>query len=202
MCRFGFTLAAALTFTTFGFFGPAFQNAAAAPAKQHHQPAASHHPTVRQQPRIQRSFQQPRIRQQRITQQPRFQQRTVRKPTVTTQPRLQQRTVQQSKIGTKGKFGQSTIRNANSAKIAGRNYSIWRGSHRVRRHGRWRTFVGLGALSAILFGSAYYYPYAYIDAPASYCAGLTEDGCQLQWQAVPTLEGDTDFVCVAYCPWQ
>jgi hypothetical protein len=52
------------------------------------------------------------------------------------------------------------------------------------------------------FGSAYYYPYAYIDAPAPYCEGLTEDGCQLQWQAVRTLEGPTEFVCVAYCPWQ
>jgi hypothetical protein len=77
-----------------------------------------------------------------------------------------------------------------------------RNSHRVRRGGQWRTFVGLGALSAIMFGSAYYYPYAYIDAPARYCEGLTEDGCQLQWQAVPTFEGPTELQCVAYCPWQ
>jgi hypothetical protein len=72
----------------------------------------------------------------------------------------------------------------------------------VRRGGHWRTFVGLGTLGAIMFGTAYYYPYAYIDAPASYCEGLTEDGCQLQWRAVPTLEGPTEFQCVAYCPWQ
>ena len=96
----------------------------------------------------------------------------------------------------------SNIRGASRTTIAGRNYSVWRGSHRVYRHGHWRTFVGLGALSAIAFGSAYYYPYAYIDAPAPYCDGLTEDGCQLQWQAVRTLEGPTEFVCVAYCPWQ
>ena len=79
---------------------------------------------------------------------------------------------------------------------------MWRGSHRVHRHGYWRTFVGLSALSAVAFGSTYYYPYAYIDAPAPYCDGLTEDGCQLQWEAVPTLEGPTEFACVAYCPWQ
>jgi hypothetical protein len=96
-----------------------------------------------------------------------------------------------------------SIRGASRATIAGRNYSVWRGRHRARHGGRWRTFVGLGALGAIAFGSAYYYPYAYIDAPAPFCDGLTEDGCQLQWQEVPTLEeGPPVFQCVAYCPWQ
>jgi hypothetical protein len=110
--------------------------------------------------------------------------------------------IQQSKLTQKSKFGQVKIRNASKATIAGRNYSIWRGSHRVRHGGQWRTFVGLGTLGALMFGSAYYYPYAYIDAPAPYCEGLTEDGCQLQWREVPTIEGPTDFQCVAYCPWQ
>jgi hypothetical protein len=94
------------------------------------------------------------------------------------------------------------IREASRATIAGRDYSIWRGGHRVRYDDDWRTFAGLSALSAIMVGSAYYYPYAYIDAPAPYCEGLTEDDCQLEWKAVPTLEGPTEFVCVAYCPWQ
>jgi hypothetical protein len=62
--------------------------------------------------------------------------------------------------------------------------------------------VSLSALSAISYGFALYYPYAYIDAPVDYCQGWTEDGCQLQWQAVPTLEGVTEYQCVAYCPWQ
>ena len=53
-----------------------------------------------------------------------------------------------------------------------------------------------------MVGSAYYYPYAYIDAPAPYCEGLTEDGCRLQWSEVPTLEGPMEYQCVAYCPWQ
>ena len=111
----------------------------------------------------------------------------------------QRSTTRQRDIGQR-KFGK--IRGANRASIAGRNYSIWRGSHRVRRGGQWRTFVGLSTLGAIMFGTAYYYPYAYIDAPAPYCEGLTEDGCELQWRAVPTLEGPTEFQCVAYCPWQ
>ena len=95
-----------------------------------------------------------------------------------------------------------SIRGANRASIGGRNYSVWRGRHRVRHGNRWRTFVGLGTLGAILIGSASYYPYAYIDAPAPFCEGLTEDGCHLEWQEAPTLEGPPVFQCVAYCPWQ
>lgn len=108
----------------------------------------------------------------------------------------------QPKVTQQLKFDRIKIRDAHQAKIAGRNYSIWRGSHRVRRGGGWRTFVGLGTLTAIAVGSAQYYPYAYIDAPAPLCEGLTEDGCQLRWQAVPTVEGPTEFQCVAYCPWR
>jgi hypothetical protein len=95
-----------------------------------------------------------------------------------------------------------SIRGASRATIGGQNFSIRRGSYRVNRGGHWRTFVGLGALSAITVGAAYYYPYAYIDAPYDYCQGWTEDGCQLQWQAVQTLEGPDEFQCVAYCPWR
>jgi hypothetical protein len=62
-------------------------------------------------------------------------------------------------------------------------------------------FVGLSVLTPVVFGTAYYYPYAYVDAPAPHCDGLTEDGCELEWQSVPTLEGQAEFACVAYCPW-
>jgi hypothetical protein len=103
---------------------------------------------------------------------------------------------------TRGAAHALSLRGAGRATIAGRNFSIWRGSYRVHRRGYWRTFVGLSALSAIMVGSAYYYPYAYIDAPENYCEGLTEDGCQLQWQEVQTLEGLTESQCVAYCPSQ
>ena len=124
------------------------------------------------------------------------------------QGNIRQRSISQGNISQRDR-GQSgrrlsgvSIRGASTATIAGRNYSVWRGRHRVRYGNRWRTFVGLGALGAIAFGSAYYYPYAYIDAPAPFCDGLTEDGCHLQWQEVPTLEGPPLFQCVAYCPWQ
>ena len=119
------------------------------------------------------------------------------------QRNIRQRDISQRNVAQSGRrLSGVTIRGASTATIAGRNYSVWRGRHRVRYGGRWRTFVGLSTLGALLFGSAYYYPYAYIDAPAPFCEGLTADGCQLQWQEVPTLEGPPVFQCVAYCPWQ
>jgi len=95
-----------------------------------------------------------------------------------------------------------SVRGASRATIAGRNFSIRRDSYRVRRGDRWLTFLGIGALHAMMIGPVVYYPYAYIDAPDDYCQGWTEDGCQLFWLAVPTEEGPSDFQCVAYCPWQ
>ena len=86
--------------------------------------------------------------------------------------------------------------------IRGQNYSAWRSGYRIRRGGGWRTFVALGALGAIIVGGSQFYPYAYISAPEDYCDGLTEDGCQLVWQEVETVEGDVIPQCVAYCPWQ
>ena len=79
---------------------------------------------------------------------------------------------------------------------------MWRGRHRVRHGGGWWTFGALSALGAIIIGSDQYYPYAYISAPENYCEGLTEDGCELMWQDVETIEGDVVPQCVAYCPWQ
>ena len=94
------------------------------------------------------------------------------------------------------------VRGLHRTVIRGHNYSVWRSGYRVR-HGRgWRTFVALSALGAIAIGSSNYYPYAYISAPQTYCEGLTEDGCQLMWQEVETVEGDLVNQCVAYCPWQ
>jgi len=149
------------------------------------------------QPRTQRSVSQPRT--QRSVSQPRIQ-RSVGQPRTqrsVSQPRTQ-RSVSQAGSGQRV----MAIRGASRTTIGGRNYSIWRDSRRVRRGANFRTFVGLSTLGALMFGSAYYYPYAYIDAPAPYCEGLTEDGCQLQWRLVPTLEGPMEYQCVAYCPWQ
>ena len=93
-------------------------------------------------------------------------------------------------------------RGASRTAIHGRNFTAWRSGYRARRGSGWRTFGALRALSAIVIGSNTYYPYAYISAPQPYCDGLTEDGCELMWQEVMTLEGDLAYQCVAYCPWQ
>lgn len=94
------------------------------------------------------------------------------------------------------------LRGIGRTSIQGRNYSVWRNNYRVRRGNGWRTFVALGALGTIAIGAAEYYPYAYIQAPVNYCDGRTEDGCQLVWEDVETVEGDLFPQCVAYCPWQ
>ena len=94
------------------------------------------------------------------------------------------------------------VRGLHRTVIGGHNYSAWRSGHRVRHGSGWRTFVALSALGAIAIGSNEYYPYAYISAPENYCEGLTEDGCELMWQEVETIEGDVIPQCVAYCPWQ
>jgi hypothetical protein len=88
-------------------------------------------------------------------------------------------------------------------RLRDRNFSVWGGGHRWQgSDGRWRTYVALGALGVLAIGAYEYYPYAYIDAPQPYCEGLTEDGCQLDFQDVQTVEGDVVGQCVAYCPWQ
>jgi hypothetical protein len=89
--------------------------------------------------------------------------------------------------------------------MRGHNYSAWRGGGSWRHRGsdgRWETFVALGALGVLAIGAYEYYPYAYIDAPQPFCEGLTEDGCQLDFQDVQTMEGDVIGQCVAYCPWR
>ncbi len=94
------------------------------------------------------------------------------------------------------------MRGVGRTTISGRNYSVWRSGYRVRRGGGWRTFVALGTLGALAIGAYEYYPYAYIEAPEEYCDGLTEDGCQLVFDDVQTLEGGSAGQCVAYCPQQ
>ena len=93
-------------------------------------------------------------------------------------------------------------RGAGRVVIRGQNYSAWRSGYRVRHGSGWWTFVALSTLGAIAIGSSEYYPYAYLSAPEPYCEGLTEDGCQLMWQEVETIEGGVVNQCVAYCPWQ
>jgi len=104
---------------------------------------------------------------------------------------------------TAGRLRGMPARGAGRTVVRGQRYSAWRGGgYRVRHDGRWRTFVALSALGAIAIGAVNYYPYAYISAPRDYCEGLTEDGCQLMWEEVATLDGGVAYQCVAYCPWQ
>lgn len=94
------------------------------------------------------------------------------------------------------------VHGAGRTTIQSRNYSVWRNNYRVRRGNGWRTFVALGVLGTIVINATPYYPYAYIEAPAPYCDGRTQDGCQLVFEDVETVEGDIIGQCVAYCPWQ
>jgi hypothetical protein len=120
-----------------------------------------------------------------------------------TNPNFAPRSSGQRAVGPNGNAARAVaIRGANNTTIGGRMYSVRRGSYRAYSGGYWRTFVGVGTLGAIMYGGYRYYPYAYIDAPPDLCDGETEDGCQLQWQQVQTMEGPVDFQCVAYCPWQ
>jgi len=89
-----------------------------------------------------------------------------------------------------------------TAPIRGRNYAVWRRGYHAHYHGRLYSSVAVGALPAIWIGGNEFYPFAYIDAPESYCDGLSEDGCQLVWQAVGTDQGEVIPQCVAYCRWQ
>src|SRR5215475_11986850 len=161
-----------------------------------------HRDDVNQRPQ-KRSFQQPNFQQPRFQQhtfqhqpnfpQPKYQQHSDQS-NFTQQPNFQRRNTEypnssQRTFGQPMKIGQFNIRNATRINVGGTNYSVRRDGHRVYRGGYWTTFVGLGLLTPVVFGTAYYYPYAYIDAPAPYCDGLTEDGCELEWQPVPTLEG-------------
>ncbi len=100
---------------------------------------------------------------------------------------------------TTARIRSAPARGAFRTSIRGRNYSVWRSGYRVRRGSGWRTFVAIGALGALAIGAYEYYPYAYIDAPRDYCDGLTEDGCQMVYDEVQTVEGDVVPQCVAYC---
>lgn len=181
-----------------------------------------------QQPRVQHQrVQQPRVQQQHRVQQPRVQQNQhVQQQPKVQQPKIQQQRVQQNNQRTRSRtvttnnrpprqvnfsgnrqtysgIRARTWRNSGQSNFRGRNYSYWRGGPwRHRYNGSWRTYAALSALTAIAVGSATYYPYAYIDMPQDYCDGITEDGCQLDWAEVDTVEGGVAPACVAYCLWQ
>jgi hypothetical protein len=85
-------------------------------------------------------------------------------------------------------------------KLANKPWPIHKGPHKIWWKTGWKTFVPFTAISVALIGGAYYYPDAYVSVARPYCAGLTPDGCQLNWQEVPFEGGGSEWQCVAYCP--
>jgi len=76
---------------------------------------------------------------------------------------------------------------------------VFRGPRRIFVNNRWRTFVPLAALGVIVVGGERFYADGYVPLAGPVCAGVTEEGCQLRWQAVPTEDGASEYQCVQYC---
>jgi len=159
------------------------------------------------QPRVIQKQVQPRVIQKQV--QPRIIQKQVQPRVIS--PKTGQITTTRkvytpkgtnAKVVTAAKIRSAPTRGVFRTTIRGRNYSVWRSGYRIRHGNRWRTFVALGTLGILAIGAYEYYPYAYIDAPQDYCDGLTEDGCQMVYDEVETVEGDVVPQCVAYCPQQ
>ena len=74
----------------------------------------------------------------------------------------------------------------------------------ARPHTRpWRRLAPLATLSTIYIGSRYYYPYRYLPYEGPVCAGVSANGCEMQWMEVPTEQNDgTAWSCVEFCPQQ
>ncbi len=77
---------------------------------------------------------------------------------------------------------------------------IWKaGPKKIYWGGKWKTFVPLAAIGAVVVGGAYYYADSYVTVARPYCGGITPDGCRLNWQMVNFEEGDSEWQCVQYC---
>ena len=212
--KLGLTLATALALAVAGMFGSVSESAAqtaqdysgtvtdiSAQANQRNRGNAGQR-KVSQRSVGRRNVGQRKAASPRKATQRRVGQRRVGQRKAASQRNIRQRSVGQRNVGQpRSGLGGVSIRGARRVAVSGRSYAIWRGRYRVRRDGGWRTFVALSALGSLAIGAATYYPYAYINAPAPFCEGLTRDGCQLRWLAVQTVEGPTEFQCVAYCPW-
>ena len=165
---------------------------------------------VRQPTATSRAVRQPKATSRTVTQPKAHESnsRAVRQPKATSRAVTQQKaaprvvTPRGTRTVTASRLRGVPARGAGRTVIRGHNYSAWRSGYRIRHGSGWWTFAALSTLGAIAIGSSEYYPYAYISAPEPYCEGLTEDGCELMWQEVETIEGDVVNQCVAYCPWQ
>lgn len=176
-------------------------------------PAAKPAPRVHQQRTVQPRV-KPQVQQRNVQQRakPQIQQRQIQQRTVQPRPQMQPRN-SGARVITRSatpraytfKPNRQTyafrVRAGNSYAYRGRNYSLWRsGPWRHRYNNRWVTYAAIGTLGAIAVGAYTYYPYAYIDAPADVCEGVTADGCQLVYDEVETMDGGVAPACVTYCP--
>jgi Beta/Gamma crystallin len=84
--------------------------------------------------------------------------------------------------------------------VNNRFFPIARGQRFVWVGGFRRTFIPLGVLGVALIGGSYWYPDGYVSVAQPYCAGLTPDGCQLNWRVVDFEDGGGAPQCVQYCP--
>jgi hypothetical protein len=84
--------------------------------------------------------------------------------------------------------------------VNNRFYPIVRGQKSIYLGGVRRSFVPLGILGVALIGGSYWYPDGYVAIDRPYCAGLTPDGCSLQWRMVDLVDGGAEPQCVQYCP--
>ena len=72
----------------------------------------------------------------------------------------------------------------------------WVGPKKLYWGGKWKTFVPLAALGAVVIGGSYYYADSYITVAQPYCGGVTPDGCRLNWQRVNFEDGESEWQCV------
>ena len=85
-------------------------------------------------------------------------------------------------------------------KLGNKVAPAWKsGPKKIWWGGGWKTFVPLTALGVVVLGGAYYYPDAYLTLARPYCAGVTPDGCRLNWQRIDFEDGDGEWQCVQYC---
>jgi hypothetical protein len=84
--------------------------------------------------------------------------------------------------------------------LGNKQWPVQKGPHKLWWKGGWKVFVPFTAITVATIGGAYYYPDAYVSVARPYCAGITPDGCRLNWQEVPFADGGSEFQCVQFCP--
>ena len=86
-------------------------------------------------------------------------------------------------------------------KLANNKFApLWKVQKKIWWGGQWKVFVPFTAIGVVVFGGTYYWPDAYVGLAGPYCAGLTPDGCRLNWQLVNFADGGSDWQCVQFCP--